>query len=212
MRDQMTKPTPRPGPARLRERFFDATTPEGRQAGKIRIDTARMDAKGALQVGYFTSFTGALKTRGQVYVGKYGAIGDNCRMIASSHDSQAMNLSIRLRRELGLPGGGHTKGPIRVGHNVWMGDSVSIMSGVTVGNGAILAAGSVVTRDVPDFAIWGGVPARHLRWRFSESVRRQMAEVAWWHWPWARILRNKALLDLRIGPEDEIDLAEIVVD
>ena len=54
---------------------------------------------------------------------------------------------------------------------MWIGDSVIIMRGIKVGDGAIIGAGSVVTRSVPDFAIVGGNPAKFIKWRFPEQVR-----------------------------------------
>lgn len=192
-------------------RYFNVNDAEDRARGNVRVHADLLESGGGFVAGYFTSFTGSVKTRGRVSVGKYCAIGDNCRMIAASHDTQVPNLQIRLQKMIGASGGGHSKGPIVIGHNVWMGDSVSIMSGVTVGNGAVIAAGAVVTSDVPDFAIVGGVPAKFLRWRFTENVRAQMAAIAWWDWPLPRIKRNVPFFERQIGPDEELDLSEIIL-
>ncbi|WP_269799630.1 CatB-related O-acetyltransferase [Geodermatophilus chilensis] len=70
-----------------------------------------------------------------------------------------------------------------IGNDVWIGNRVTILRGVHVGDGAVLAAGAVVTRDVPPYAIVGGVPARLIRWRFPEPIREALARSQWWTWP-----------------------------
>jgi len=69
---------------------------------------------------------------------------------------------------------------VHVGNDVWTGHQVNIMGGVTVGDGAIIAAGSVVTKDVPPYAIVAGVPATIKRLRFSESVIEKLLLLKWW--------------------------------
>ncbi|MGC6401629.1 CatB-related O-acetyltransferase [Sphingomonas sp. FW199] len=71
--------------------------------------------------------------------------------------------------------------PLTIGHDVWIGDRVTILSGCrTVGNGAVIAAGAVVTRDVPPYAIVGGVPAKMLRERFDPGVQALLERSRWW--------------------------------
>jgi hypothetical protein len=72
-----------------------------------------------------------------------------------------------------------------IGHDVWIGMSAWIMPGVRVGNGAVIAARSVVTKDVPDFGIVGGNPARLIRCRFNESLIEKLNAVAWWQYKFA---------------------------
>lgn len=67
-----------------------------------------------------------------------------------------------------------------VGNDVWIGDSVKIMAGVTIGDGAVLATGSVVTKDVPPYAIVGGVPAKVIKYRFSEEDIGFLLNLKWW--------------------------------
>jgi acetyltransferase-like isoleucine patch superfamily enzyme len=70
--------------------------------------------------------------------------------------------------------------PVTIGHDVWMGHNVNVMAGVSVGTGAVLAAGSVVTKDVPPYAIVGGVPAKLIRYRFDEKTIERLLAVRWW--------------------------------
>jgi acetyltransferase-like isoleucine patch superfamily enzyme len=69
---------------------------------------------------------------------------------------------------------------VTIGNDVWTGHNVNIMAGVSVGDGAIIGAGSVVTKDVPAFAIVAGVPARIVRMRFSDAVIERLLRLKWW--------------------------------
>ncbi len=74
------------------------------------------------------------------------------------------------------------KGDIVVGNDVWIGYEAVIMAGVHIGNGAIIAARAVVTKDVPPYTIVGGVPARPIRKRFDEATIQQLESLQWWNW------------------------------
>ena len=82
------------------------------------------------------------------------------------------------------------KGDIIIGSDVWIGYEAVIMSGVTIGDGAIIGARSVVTKDIPPYTIVGGVPARQIRRRFSEETIAALLELKWWNWPREKIARK----------------------
>ena len=82
------------------------------------------------------------------------------------------------------------KGDTIIGNDVWIGYEAVIMPGVNIGDGAIIAAKSVVTRDVLPYRIVGGNPAQVIRQRFEDSVIQALLEIAWWHWDIAKITRN----------------------
>lgn len=82
------------------------------------------------------------------------------------------------------------KGDIIIGSDVWIGYEAVILAGVTVGDGAIIGARAVVTRDVSPYTIVGGVPAKPIRNRFSEETVTRLMELKWWDWPKERIARN----------------------
>lgn len=75
------------------------------------------------------------------------------------------------------------KGDITVGNDVWIGFEAVILAGVTIGDGAIIGARAVVTRDVPPYATVGGVPARIIRRRFSDATIAELLELRWWDYP-----------------------------
>ena len=75
------------------------------------------------------------------------------------------------------------RGGIAVGNDVWIGYEAVILSGVTIGDGAIVAARSVVTKDVPPYTVVGGVPAWPIRRRFDQDTVDALLELKWWDWP-----------------------------
>jgi acetyltransferase-like isoleucine patch superfamily enzyme len=68
-----------------------------------------------------------------------------------------------------------------IGSDVWIGERAILLDGIKVGNGAIIAAGSVVTKDVEDYSIVGGVPAKHIRFRFEEHIVKDLLAIEWWN-------------------------------
>lgn len=82
------------------------------------------------------------------------------------------------------------KGDTVVGNDVWIGYEALIMPGVNIGDGAIVAAKSVVVNDVPPYTIVGGNPAKPLRQRFDEQTIAALLEIAWWNWEIEKITRN----------------------
>ena len=78
-------------------------------------------------------------------------------------------------------------GTVHIGHDVWIGAHVSILADVRIGNGAVVAAGAVVVKDVPPYAIVGGVPARILRMRFDDATVERLLASRWYLYDWADI-------------------------
>lgn len=82
------------------------------------------------------------------------------------------------------------KGDIVIGNDVWIGYEAVILSGVTMGDGAVIGTRAVVTKDVPPYTIVGGVPARPIRRRFDPQTIARLEELRWWDWEEERIARN----------------------
>ncbi len=77
-----------------------------------------------------------------------------------------------------------------IGNDVWLGANVLITNGARIGNGVIAGAGSIITKDIPDYAVVVGNPARILRFRFSEDQIEILNKIAWWNWPVEKIKEN----------------------
>ena len=92
--------------------------------------------------------------------------------------------------ESAMPTAWPYKGDTVVGNDVWIGYGSTIMPGVRIGDGAIVASCSVVTKDVPPYAIVGGNPAAVLRYRFDETTRERLLATRWWDWDIAEITRR----------------------
>lgn len=83
-----------------------------------------------------------------------------------------------------------TRGDTVVGHDVWLGYQTTIMPGVNIGHGSIVASKSVVTKDVPPYAIVAGNPAKVVSMRFDDATIERLLKVAWWDWPMEKITEN----------------------
>lgn len=94
------------------------------------------------------------------------------------------------------------KGDIIIGNDVWIGYEAVIMAGVNIGDGAIIAAHAVVTKDVAPYTIVGGVPARPIRQRFDDSVIQKLESLKWWEWPINKI--RECLPHIVNGDIDEL--------
>lgn len=82
------------------------------------------------------------------------------------------------------------KGNIVIGNDVWIGYEAVILSGVTIGDGAIIGAHAVVTKDVPPYTIVGGIPAQTIRKRFSQDTIDTLLKIKWWDWSKERITQH----------------------
>lgn len=94
------------------------------------------------------------------------------------------------------------KGDIIIGNDVWIGYEAVIMSGVTIGNGAIIASRAVVTKDVPPYTIVGGVPAKTIRKRFPDDDIAALQKMKWWDWPIEQI--QARIQEIQTGKIEEL--------
>jgi acetyltransferase-like isoleucine patch superfamily enzyme len=96
---------------------------------------------------------------------------------------------------INFPGHPRTKGDVIVGNDVWVGMEALILSGVTIGDGAVIGARSVVSKNVAPYEIVAGNPARHVRYRFdAKKVRDALVKMAWWDWEDEKIRKRMHFL------------------
>lgn len=89
----------------------------------------------------------------------------------------------------------YSKGDIVIGEDVWLGSNSVVLSGVNIGRGAIIGAGSVVTKDIPPYVIAAGNPAKVIKRRFSKEVIELLEEIKWWNWDVDKINRNRDIFN-----------------
>ncbi len=98
--------------------------------------------------------------------------------------------------------------PAIIGNDVWIGINVTIMGGVRIGNGAIIAAHAVVTKSVPPYAIVGGIPAKIIKYRFEADIIDKLEKTSWWDLPDAVLKKNikKFQVDISTRPDSLTDI------
>lgn len=117
-------------------------------------------------------------------VGRYCSIGQYCQIGMHDHPAKYASTSPKLYGERnifgGVPNWRDFPCPPKIGNDVWIGSHVTVLQGISIGDGAIIAAGAVVTRDVEPFTVVGGVPAKYIKDRFSLRQKDLLARWKWW--------------------------------
>ena len=127
-------------------------------------------------------------------IGKFCSIGKCCQIGPWEHPTNYISTSPEILRKILRCPKLYSDLPERteIGNDVWIGSNSIIMGGVKVGNGAIIGAGAVVTKDVPDYAIVVGVPAKVIKYRFEEEIRIRLNKLCWWDWSAEEMEKNKS--------------------
>ena len=130
-----------------------------------------------------------------ITIGKFCSIGDEVRLLTGGeHYTDRVSTYGKNLTDTKKMGAQYTKGDINIGNDVWLALGCFVMSGVTIGNGAIIGAKAVVTKDVPPYAIVGGNPAKIIRYRFNDVVIKALLNMQWWNWSEDKLLENWHLI------------------
>lgn len=181
------------------------------KVGNIRGPVLKWTISGNVACGKYCSINGVFNARGRVRIGKYCAFGQFISLISGNHRTDMPNQQIWLNQRFGFKLPAETKGPIEIGHNVWIGDKVNVLSGVQVGHGSVIAAGTTVTKSGGPFEIVAGSPARVIRKRFTENVIKQLLEIQWWNWTDDLIQKNKSFFETEVPNNEDIDLISLCI-
>jgi virginiamycin A acetyltransferase len=189
--------------ARISQSKFYTTVEVGAQAA---LDECRIGGHARVTIGARSILTGPVRIIAEINpisIGKFCSLAPETILWEPLHDMGRISSYYIFGTFFGEPWTRDvvSKGPIDIGNDVWIGAKAVVVSGVTIGDGAVIGAGSVVTSDVPPYAIVAGVPARVLKFRFDESIRARLLELKWWDWPEYKLRRNRALFDGEISTE-----------
>lgn len=122
---------------------------------------------------------------------EYCAIGNYCSISSGVYINPYEHfLHYRTTHPFAESGAESKRARVVIGNDVLISLNAIILSGVTIGDGAVIGAGAVVTKDVKPFEIVGGVPAKHIKWRFSAEEQRKIAEVGWWNFDIDTVNKN----------------------
>jgi virginiamycin A acetyltransferase len=136
-------------------------------------------------------------------IGPYSIVG-RIIMRSANHYTEYLNIQETAQRRV-IGGRSMLKPPkqlVTIGAGTWIGDNVTILPDVEIGNGAIVGAGSVVTRSVPPYAIVVGNPARVMRYRYPEEIIELIAPVEWWTWSDEKLRANRDLFEIDLATVD----------
>lgn len=141
---------------------------------------------GTIYIG-FGSYINSGAIRGTTEIGRYCSIGRDVKVGLGSHNLSSLSTSSfleHLGNKEDAPDVCIQKSPERhliIGNDVWIGDNTLIKKGIKIGNGAIIGAGSIVTKDVPNFAVIVGAPAKIIKYRFSNEIIDKLENLQWWN-------------------------------
>jgi virginiamycin A acetyltransferase len=142
-------------------------------------------------------------------IGSYCAISNGVSFWGVDHNLGLPAVQVRFYKQiLGLEYQFADRGDICIGNDVLIGEKAIIMPGITIGDGAVIGASSVVTRAVEPYAIVAGIPARLVKERFSEEIRRFLLKLKWWEWKDDVLRQNREFFGCNLNALDSVSEIE----
>lgn len=149
---------------------------------------------------------------GPCSIGSHCAIGGRLVVRSSNHEIKFANMQQKFQKSTvgsSQSVAGLFEKPVSIGNACWIGDSVIVLPNVKIGHGAVIGAGSIVTKDIPPYAIAVGNPARVIRKRFSEETINFFLDVAWWDWSDQKARANLPFFETDFESVSSEQLAQI---
>jgi virginiamycin A acetyltransferase len=152
-------------------------------------------------IGQGTRINGSIKLKGAdtIHMGKYCAIGEDVDILSTNHTTNTINMQNVLQIEITGTVNPANKRGVEIGNNVWIGDRAIILPGIKIGDGAVIGAGSVVTKDVSPFCIHAGNPAKFIKKRFEDDIIELLLQIKWWDWSLEKMKANKHLFEIDLS-------------
>lgn len=130
----------------------------------------------------------------KIIIGKFCSIARTSTFLVDADHNYNLISSFPIKTEL-INGWdyydeSYSKGDIIIGNDVWIGQNCTILGGVKIGDGAVIGANTVVAKNVPDYAIVVGNPAKIIKYRFKKNEINKLLKIKWWDWPDDKIIKN----------------------
>lgn len=151
-----------------------------------------------VSIGQGTRINGSIKLKGghTIRIGKYCAIGEEVDILSTNHTTSTINMQNVLQIAITGTVTPASKKGVDIGNNVWIGDRAIILPGIQIGDGAVIGAGAIVTKDVSPFCIHAGNPAKFIKKRFDDDVIELLLKIKWWDWSLEKMKENKDLFEI----------------
>jgi virginiamycin A acetyltransferase len=182
-------------------RIYNHNLPHRIKIGKKVMIRNKTEIGTDFSIGDYSYISGPINYIEAAHIGKYCSIARQCVIGVSGHPYHWVTTGSIIH----IPYYGFIdenvtqpqKSAVVIGNDVWVGINAIISRGVSIGHGAIIAAGAVVTKDVEPYSIVGGSPAKHIKYRFSKEVIEQLLLINWWDWDESKLkIESKYMYDI----------------
>ena len=175
--------------------------------GKNRVDSnvECLQAK----IGYATTIARDCVLRGSLKVGNYCQFGPGAKVFTKDHPWEHASIYVNKVFLEGRQKRLQPSAEVVIGNDVWIGANAVILKGVTIGDGAVVAAGAIVNKNVPEYSIVAGSPAKEIRKRFDDEVIQLLKELEWWTLTTDEIEKISSLFEFNLNDNKDLSCEEI---